>query len=93
MGELTARHKQSLKLAELRNDEAIKNNSIKQRELTAATAAESHLMAEIAKQTRQDSQKMKIASVIAVLFLPASLVSVSSVYMVVQACSYIPLWA
>jgi hypothetical protein len=66
-----------MKILDFRNDENIRLNLSKTRELLVAAEQESLLLNGSAKQTQQDSRSMKIVTFIALVLLPGSLVAVS----------------
>ncbi|RYN56443.1 hypothetical protein AA0114_g2771 [Alternaria tenuissima] len=67
-----------MKILDFRDNENIRLNLSKTRELLIAAEQESLMLSDIAKQTQQDSRSMKIVTFIALVFLPGSLVA--SVY-------------
>jgi hypothetical protein len=66
-----------MKILDFRDNENIRLNLSKTRELLIAAEQESLMLSDIAKQTQQDSRSMKIVTFIALVFLPGSLVAVS----------------
>jgi hypothetical protein len=77
MAELRAAE-QIRQVLDIRNRDVVNNLALSTKNDATATLNESGLMVEVARQTRSDSRTMKIASIIAVAFLPANLVSVRS---------------
>ncbi|KAH7092039.1 hypothetical protein FB567DRAFT_516346 [Paraphoma chrysanthemicola] len=67
-----------MKILDFRNDENIRLNLSKTRELLVAAEQESLMLNGITQQTQQDSRSMKIVTFIALVFLPGTLVA--SVY-------------
>jgi hypothetical protein len=66
-----------MKILDFRNDENIRLNVSKTRELLVAAEHESLMLNSIAKQTQKDSRSMKIVTFIALVYLPGTLVAVS----------------
>lgn len=65
-----------MKIMDFRNDEQLEENSRTMKSLASETVLENRAMVTIANQTMADSRTMKIATVIATIYLPASLVTV-----------------
>ena len=68
--------RQLFKILDYRNDAIIRDNSSFLRELAVMGSAESKWMLQIADHTRKDSRTMRFTSLIALVYLPASLISV-----------------
>ncbi|KAH0611953.1 uncharacterized protein H6S33_010005 [Morchella sextelata] len=64
-----------LKVLDFRNDEAMEGNSSALRELAADAASENKLLVTLAEKTREESRFMGIATVVAMIYLPAGLVA------------------
>ncbi|KAF2814367.1 uncharacterized protein BDZ99DRAFT_554904, partial [Mytilinidion resinicola] len=64
-----------LKLLDLRNYNVSNKNAAALKNLAEASSIESRLMVQIARHTSHDSRAMKFTSFIAVIFLPATLIS------------------
>lgn len=64
-----------LKVLDFRNDEAMEGNSSALRELAADAASENKLLVMLAEKTRDESRFMGIATVVAMIYLPAGLVA------------------
>ncbi len=64
-------------LAAIRTDEVLKRHLQATRDLAESTQREIHNVANIAKDTKRDSGTMKIFVIIAAVYLPASLATVS----------------
>lgn len=62
----------------VKSNEALNKNSDVMRELAVAAKSENELMAILAGRAQRDSRTIKILTVIALVYLPASLVAVSS---------------
>lgn len=67
---------QILKILDFRNDEAIRENGTALRDLAAGASSENQFIVTIAEKTRKDSKVMRVATIIAIFYLPASLVAV-----------------
>lgn len=67
-----------MKIMDLRNDSLIRTDTLSSIELAGRSVTENRAMVNIASQTAMDSHVTKIASLIALVYLPASLVTVSS---------------
>ncbi|KAF8245659.1 hypothetical protein K440DRAFT_662644 [Wilcoxina mikolae CBS 423.85] len=63
------------KIMDFRNDELLRANSISLKELAHETARENKAMLTIACKSKADSRTMKIATLIATIYLPISLVT------------------
>lgn len=64
----------------LHGRELMHHNSMELTRIAYAQSVETKLMVSLADRTRQDSRTMRIATVIAMLYLPANLVMVCSLY-------------
>jgi len=62
---------------DFRNDELLHVNSDSLKEIANETARENKAMLIIARKSKADSKTMKIATLIATIYLPVSLVTVS----------------
>jgi hypothetical protein len=62
---------------DLRNQEIFNGNSAQLHRISENNAKETQLMADIAKRTYSDSRTVRIATIIALIYLPANLVTVS----------------
>ena len=67
---------QLFKILDYRNDSTILENGFSLRRLAVTASSEGKLMLQIAEHTRKDSRTMRVASLIALIYLPASLVAV-----------------
>ena len=65
-----------LKILDLRNDEIVHQSGSTLSALAKEAALENKAMVSLAHQSLSDSLKMKVATVIAMFYLPASLVTV-----------------
>ena len=71
---------QLFKILDYRNDALVHDNGVSLKGLALKASSESNWMLCIAEQARYDSRTMRVASFIALIYLPASLVSVGSAY-------------
>lgn len=62
---------------ELRNQELLRLNMSQLQQLAEVNGVETKYMAQIAEQTNRDSQTVRVATVIAMVYLPANAVLVS----------------
>ncbi|KAF8541202.1 hypothetical protein BDD12DRAFT_529067 [Trichophaea hybrida] len=63
------------KIMDFRNDELLRVNSVSLKELADETARENKAMLTIARKSKADSRTVKIATLIATIYLPISLVT------------------
>ena len=75
--QLLTRCLQIRSVLELRNQDLLNMNGKQLHSITEANSRETQVMAEIAQCTYNDSRMMRIATVIALVYLPANLVLVS----------------
>lgn len=64
------------KILEYRNDETMQTHSQALRDLASAQKTEAENMTRLTRQTAQDSKMLKALTVMATLYLPASLLAV-----------------
>ena len=67
-----------MKILDFRNDEAMRINASHTQAILKATGEENETIRAISKKTQVDSRSMKILATIAIAYLPANFVAVSS---------------
>jgi hypothetical protein len=67
-----------LKIMEIRQNNNTYALNASMKDITAKMSGESKLMLYIAEQTRKDSRTVKLMTMVALVYLPASLVAVSN---------------
>ncbi len=61
----------------IRSNEALNQNGAAMREIAQAAKAENELIAILTRKAQKDSHTIKILSIVALIYLPASLTAVS----------------
>ena len=67
-----------MKIMDFRNDELLRANGISLKELADKSAQENEAMLAIARKAKADSRTMKIASLVATVYLPLTAATVCS---------------